>query len=227
MSLAVEFTSCVESIGVGLVPTGLAQALVPPAFHLVGEGQPVTPLVVRTADCGGIAVDGRRPRAGSIVQIGVVIVPPDGTGDINNYTLWYYTSDARLATRLQRLGVDAQHVPTIDYAFDPGPAGTSVPLDVAVPRPGRPRLAVRGTVVASDASAGSFRANWWIQGDEGVVKMDTTVPDISIGGADLTLTTPARGPLGELVGGAELSFLVLQQFNTFGAAGMDAGIASP
>src|SRR5262249_17931543 len=87
-------------------------------------GPPVTPPGVRTADCGGIAVEGRRPRAGSIVQIGVVIVPPDGTGDINNYTLWYYTSDARLANGLQRLGVDAQQVPTLDYAFDLGPAGT-------------------------------------------------------------------------------------------------------
>src|SRR5215510_6546532 len=89
----VEFTNCVESIGVGLVPTEVVQPLVPAGFHLVGEGQPVTPIVVRTADCGGIAVAGERSKAGSVVQIGVVIVPPDFSADINNYTLWYYTSD--------------------------------------------------------------------------------------------------------------------------------------
>jgi hypothetical protein len=224
LSLGVEFTGCVESIGVGLVPTAQAQALVPPAFHVVGEGQPVTPLVVRTADCGGIAVEGRRPRAGSIVQIGLVIVPPDFSGDINNYTLWYYTSDARLAHALERLGVEAQHVPTLDYAFDPGPAGTPVPLDVTVPRPGRPPLEVGGTVTASDAPAGSFLANWWVQGDDGVVKMATTVPVIFIGTADLTLTTRAKGPLGELIGGDTAGFPILQQFNTFGAAGMDVSV---
>jgi hypothetical protein len=40
-----------------------------------------------------------------------VIVPPDFTGDINNYTLFYYTSDAKLAHHLTKLGVNIQHVP--------------------------------------------------------------------------------------------------------------------
>ena len=97
---AVEFADCVESIGVGLVATEAARDLVPAPFVLVGEGQPVTPLVVRTSDCVGISVDGRHARSGSIVQIGAVIVPPDFSGDINNYTLLYYTSDPGLRTRL-------------------------------------------------------------------------------------------------------------------------------
>ena len=49
---AVEFSDCVESIGVTLVPTASARAYVPNQFILAGEGQPVTPLVVRTARCG-------------------------------------------------------------------------------------------------------------------------------------------------------------------------------
>ena len=65
-----------------------------------------------------IAVAGQRPNIGSIAQIGLVIVPPDFTGDINNYTLWYYTSDAKLATQLREAGVNAQHVPTLDYDYD-------------------------------------------------------------------------------------------------------------
>src|SRR5690349_11234424 len=66
-NFTVEFSGCVESIGVGLIPTSLAQMLIPPGFHLVGEGQPFTPIVVRTAHCQGIAVDGHKPKPGSVV----------------------------------------------------------------------------------------------------------------------------------------------------------------
>src|SRR5580765_6792146 len=57
-NFAVEFSNCVESIGVTLVPTESARPLVPSEFHLVGDGGPVTPLVVRTARCD-IAIAGR------------------------------------------------------------------------------------------------------------------------------------------------------------------------
>ena len=42
-SFAVDFTDCVESIGVTLVPTASARLYVPHQFILAGEGQPVTP----------------------------------------------------------------------------------------------------------------------------------------------------------------------------------------
>ena len=150
----VEFTDCVESIGVTLVSTARARAYVPAQFILVGEGQPVTPLVVRTASCRGISVTEHPPKAGEIVQVGLVIVPPDGTGDINNYTLWYYTGDAELATQLRRAGVSVQHVPTIDYDYD----ANDNSLFVRVPRPGSPRLALFGTVQPSPDPAGSVHS---------------------------------------------------------------------
>ena len=218
----VEFSDCVESIGVTLVSTESARAYVPAGFILVGEGQPVTPLVVRTASCQGIAVNGDAPTTGDIVQIGLVIVPPDGTGDINNYTLWYFSSDAKLATQLRKIGVGAQLVPTIDYDFDPGDNS----LFVLVPMPGSPRLAVSGAVQPSPLPAGSFLANWWRQTEAGNVKMSTNVPIINIGGAGLTLTTNANGPLGQLIGGGSTGFPLLQQFNTFGAARMEVSIVS-
>ena len=46
----VDFTSCVESVGVGLAPTANVVALTPPPFIPVGLGTPVSPVVVRTAD---------------------------------------------------------------------------------------------------------------------------------------------------------------------------------
>jgi len=216
----VEFTDCVESIGVTLVPTALARGYVPAQFILVGEGQPVTPLVVRTARCGGISVNGSWPEAGEIVQIGLVIVPPDGSGDINNYTLWYYSSDASLAKQLRKTGVSAQHSPTIDYDY----SADDNTLFVCVPRPGSPRLALFGAVQPSSSPAGSFLANWWQQTEAGNVKMSTNVPVINIGGADLTLTTDPNGPLGQLIGGGSTGFPLLQQFNTFTDAHMQVSI---
>jgi len=219
----VEFTDCVESIGVTLVSTERARAYVPAQFILAGEGQPVTPLVVRTARCRGIAVNGYMPKAGEIVQIGLVIVPPDFTGDINNYTLWYYTSDAKLATQLRDAGVAAQHVPTIDYDFDTGDNS----LFVRVPRPGSPRLALFRTVSPSPNPAGAFLANWWQQVDAGRVKMSTQVPTINIGGADLTLMTDPSNPLGQLIGSGSIGFPIIQQFNTFTTAHMGVSVIAP
>jgi hypothetical protein len=222
----VEFSDCIESIGVTLVPTERARPLVPSEFHLVGEGTPVTPLVVRTARCG-IAVAGHSPSAGSIVQIGLVIVPPDFTGNINNYTLWYYTSDVDLARQLQRRGVAAQYVPTIRYDYVPVGADLPTSFFVAIPRPGNPLLLLQGTVTESETYSGSFVANWWQKVQGGNVKMNTNVPSIFVGSADLVLQTPPDGALGQLIGGGSTGFPVLQQFNTFPTAQMQVNVTSP
>jgi hypothetical protein len=220
-AFAVEFTGCVESIGVTLVPTASARAYVPAPFILAGEGQPVTPLVVRTAHCRGIATDGHGPRAGNIVQIGAVVVPPDFTGDINNYTIWYYTSDLRLALQLRQAGVDAQYVPTIDYDYHTHDNS----LHVRVPLPGLPRFVLSGTVIPSSQPAGSFVANWWQDVRGGRAKMSTEVPVIKIGTADLILTTNANGPLGQLIAASSTGFPIIQQFNTFGCAQMQVTVS--
>jgi hypothetical protein len=209
----IEFRDCVESIGVTLVPTMSARSFVPTQFILAGEGQPVTPLVVRTARCGGITVAGIQSR-GEIVQIGAVIVPPDGTGDINNYTLFYYTSNLPLALRLVLAGINAQYVPTIDYDY----RSQLNSLQVRVPFPGLPRLNLSGTVSPSQQPTGSFTANWWVTARGDILKMSTNVPIIKIGNANLSLTTPQNGALGQLIGGNSTGFPLLQQFNTFASA---------
>jgi len=215
--LNVAFSNCVESIGVGLAPTAQAQLLTPPEFQLVGALDPVTPVVVRTARCR-IGLPGLAPHVGSIVQVGAVIVPPDFTGDINNATFWDDTDDLALALLLRLRGVKAQFVPTLTYGLASGTG--PVPLLVTAPWPAHPPLAIEGTVVPPSAPAGSFVANWWSKSGDGTVKMQTTVPVIAIGTADLTLSTPEHSALARLFGSAEVSFPALQQFNTFAAAGM-------
>ena len=215
--LDVSFSNCVESIGVGLAPTAQAQLLTPPEFVLVGALDPVTPVVVRTARCR-IGLPGLAPHLGSIVQVGAVIVPPDFTGDINNATFWYDTDDLALALLLRARGVRAQFVPTLTYGLGNGTG--PVPLLVTAPWPAHPPLAIEGTVVRPSAPAGSFVANWWAKSGNATVKMQTTVPVIAIGTADLTLSTPEHSALARLFGSSEISFPALQQFNTFAAASM-------
>lgn len=219
---AVEFSDCVESIGVTMISTSTARAYVPNQFILAGEGQPVTPLVVRTARCNGVAMAGQRAKTEDIVQIGAVIVPPDFTGDINNYTIWYSTSSEKLATQLGRVGVNAQLVPTIDYQYQSGNSSFSV----TVPMPGEPRFMLTGTVQPSSTSAGEFIANWWQETSEGVVKMSTNVPIIKIGIANLTLNTDETGPLGQVIGASSTGFPIIQQFNTFANARMQVDAAA-
>lgn len=223
---SVEFTDCVESIGVTLLPTSQVVELVPSGFHVVGEGQPVTPIVVRSATCR-ISVDGHRAKVGTVVQIGAVIVPPDFTGDIDNYTLWYYTSDAKLAHYLRKMGMPVQHVPTICFALIPTADEDVYSFHLAVPRPGRPALSLDGDVVPSASPAGTFTANWWAATNRGTVKMQTFVPKIFIGGADIGLTVEEDSSLSDLIGGETLGFPILQQFNHFPSAQMDVSIPAP
>lgn len=214
--LDVDFIDCVESIGVGLVPTALAQELTPPGFILVGGLDPVTPLVVRTAHCDKIKIKNKTSRDKTVVQIGAVIVPPDGTGDINNFTYWYFTDDDRLADKLQDAGVEAESVCNIGFHYNKNQASNNFKVRVF----GDPYLEIRGTVTPSVVPAGSFDANWWETSFGDNVKMATSVPVINIGSADLTLTTNAGSDVADLIGGTTLGFPIIQQFNSFPNAHM-------
>jgi len=75
-------TNCVESIGVGLAPTANVQAYVPSEFTLASGGASTTPMVVRTSRCEGISFGQDVPLPVVVVQVGAVIVPPDGTGTL-------------------------------------------------------------------------------------------------------------------------------------------------
>jgi hypothetical protein len=107
----------------------------------------------------------------------------------------------------------------------PGLAGSPAPLLVDVPRPGDPTFSVSGTVTRSETPSGSFVANWWQNGRRGNVKMNTDVPAIYVGSANLTLTTDPDNELGLLIGGGSTGFPVLQQFNTFSTAHMQVAVA--
>ena len=122
-SFGVEFTDCSELASITTITAAKARTVVPASFTLAGDASG-TPFVVRVAHCRAVSVDDSAPEAATVAQLGVSIVSPDGTGDINNYTAWYFTTSLRLAVKLQLLGVPAQWTPGLGYSLVPGSANS-------------------------------------------------------------------------------------------------------
>lgn len=81
----VSFNDCSELASITTISVARARTVVPASFALGGDATGV-PFVVRVAHCRAVSIDGAAPRAGTVAQLGVSVVSPDGTGDINNYT---------------------------------------------------------------------------------------------------------------------------------------------
>lgn len=97
--LTVDFTQCTEFAGVGPVSFASASALVPAQFTALSTGAGTGGIVVRAGSCTGVSVNGGPAVPTVFSQVGVEIVPPDHTGDINNYLLF---SSNRATSRLSR-----------------------------------------------------------------------------------------------------------------------------
>jgi hypothetical protein len=194
---SVSFSNCREYVAFGPVSLAAAQALVPPAFtvsDIQGDGG----IVVRTSACDTLSVEGSAPKPGIVAHVGINIASPDGTGDINNYTLLYVTTSEALAERLRRSGLPAVHTPKLaaeDPAVLPGEVYIAVFGDPIQP------YFLNGTVDNPVGSPFPFLANWWYSGRFGKIRMSTNIPAIAFGTAGLVLHTSQSSPLGKLIGG--------------------------
>ena len=152
----------------------------------------------------------RSPR--SFSQVGINLVAPDGTGDINNYTVIYVTNNQALAEHFQTAGLPAVFDPELTYEYTPGPMETSGELYVAASGQGLPAYFLFGTENEPPPnSQQSFLANWWFTGHGGKMKQSTSFPVISFGTAAVTLYTSNTSPLGSLIGGNSLEFFLPQR----------------
>jgi hypothetical protein len=223
-SFDVEFTDCSELASITTITVAKARTVVPATFTLAGDASGV-PFVVRVAHCHAVSIDGRAPEAGTVAQLGVSIVSPDGTGDINNYTAWYYTTSKRLAVKLQLLGVPAQWVPRLGYHLVPNSANTgTLGIHVAI---GHPAFHLTAPVIEPAAAAAAFEANWWIQSGTHRTKMSTPIPALRFGTATTTMTTPSNGQLGRLLDGPTETFALLDSYNRFPDAHMTVATNRP
>src|SRR5438552_2265858 len=142
----VDFAGCREFAGIGTVPAANARPLVPAHFALVSGGGMNAVIVVRGSECSGTSIDGKKPVAARVSQIGISITGPgtDPTADINNYLLWYATDLGALNGKLTTAGVDADVDQGLVVQFTPGTPPTSGIIEVASSPPHAPPYMVRG-----------------------------------------------------------------------------------
>jgi len=116
-SLTVHFSGCTEFVGWGPVSLPEAQPLVPAGYVIAGAAKGQAAIVVRAASCQGVAVVQSSSQPTELSQIMINLVAPDGTGDINNYTVIYVTNNRALAEYFQTAGLSAVLDPQLTYEF--------------------------------------------------------------------------------------------------------------
>jgi hypothetical protein len=214
----VDVANCSEFAGIGFVPRQNAAPLVPAGYTLAGNADSAV-IVVRTATCASVSVNGTSPKPGTVSQIGISLVGPDLTADINNYTLFYVTDNALLHAKLTAAGLDAINENDLLYSLTV--SGGSATLDIASGTAQTPSYQVNGSAIVPVSAPTSFTASWWQNGQHGVVRSRTVFPDIRFSEATMTLTTPPGSALATLIGGTSLVFPLLDSHNAFASAHME------
>ena len=229
-SFTAHFSGCTEFVGWGPVSLTEAQPLVPAGYVIAGAAKGQAAIVVRATSCQGVAVGQSSAQPTELSQIGINLVPPDGTGDINNYTVIYVTNNRTLAEHFQTAGLPAVLDPQLTYEFTPDSSGTSGQLYVTAAGEELPAYFLFGTETDPPPnSQQSFLANWWFTGHGGKMKQSTSFPVISFGTAAVTLYTSNTSLLGNLIGGnTDSNFSFLSVRGVYPAAMMTVTIkASP
>jgi hypothetical protein len=226
---AVDFTNCSEFAGEGPVSLGVATPLVPTEYRIAAVNG-MANLVVRATSCEKATVDGHFGQPTVLSQIGINIVSPDGTGDINNYTLIYVSNNVALVAAFDEAGLPAQYDPQLSYEYSGSTTGNGN-LYVAAAAPGVPPYTIYGPETAPPPnSATVFLANWWYAPHtrSGVVQMlqQTLFPQISFGTSGVTLYTSRDSLVGKLIAGNTFSdYSVLALRGVYPAAHMEVTIS--
>jgi hypothetical protein len=218
-TLTVVFDDCTEFAGLGSLPAVQIQGLVPAGYTPASFGDGVAGIVARAARCERISVGSGPAERGTVSQIGVNLVSPDGTGDINNYALLYVTDSLRLAERLRRFGLPARVDPKMIYEVNS--AGSSLELFIQVHGIADVSHFLHGSV--GDPPPGiefPFLANWWFTSAAGRMRMSTQIPAFSAGPADVALYTSRASDIGGVQGANRFVFPLLSLRGKFSHAVM-------
>jgi hypothetical protein len=210
----VQFTDCTVFAGLARVSMARARALVPAEYTLFDDGGSAR-MVVRVAECAGTVVDGHQQGTTLVSHIGIGLVGPDTTVNLNNYTLWYATSSALLHARLKAAGVRADKSNAISLTYEGGTLGVSSSSAHT------PSFVVTGPADLGTGAPAPTSASWWDNGKRGAIRSRTVLPVIQFGTASTVLTTPANSELAALIGGTTLTFDVLDSYNLFPSGTME------
>ena len=149
-----------------------------------------------------------------MAQIGIAILSPDGTGDINNYSLLYVTNNERLAEDLLEAGLPAQLDRALACEFTPAADGSGELYAAVSPLDGP--FFLTGDAVPPSGAPSPVVANWWFGGRRSTVKLSTSIPAIAYGSSTSVLHTSSATALGKLIGGnSYATFLFLNARGVF------------
>ena len=192
--------NCTELIGFGPISFASARALVPADYTLVPFNGSAG-LVVRAARCESVRFGNSQARPATVAQIGIAVVPPDGTGDINNYQLLYATDDAQLADALNEAGVPAALDRALAYEFSPDSGGHGEVYAAVSATDTQAAWFLTGVADLPPPGGSPVVANWWANGSQRTAKMSTSIPSIGYGAASFSLHTSKQSLVGHLIGG--------------------------
>jgi hypothetical protein len=210
----VDYSNCAEFAGIGLVPAANAQPLVPSGFTLATSGSNAI-VVVRVASCAGAVVDGKKVGRTITSQVGIKLVGPDASADINNYPVFFATNQALLHARFQGIGASSDKSDDLSLTLANGSLTAESESSHSSP------FEVRGPAAVPTAAPTTFAASWWAKGKQGIIRSRTTFPAIQFGTATTTLVTEANTTLSKLFGGRTLTFAFLDSYNTFASSHLE------
>jgi hypothetical protein len=225
-TLDVDFKDCTEYAGFVPVPLANAAPLVPAPYQIASPSPGVANVVVRVAQCRSVAVAGEETGKGIVSQIGINIVSPNGTGDINNYTVYYDTTGEDLAEALRRIGIGAKRDTHLTYDRDNNADGASAHLTIVDGRHPGPAFTFDNQVLIPTASTTpiTFTANWWqASGGHAVtLEMASVFPGILFGpeSPSVTMQVPEDSALADLFGATTVTFAGLSVANDVPSAHM-------
>jgi hypothetical protein len=213
-----NITNCTEVIAFGPIPLANVQKWVPEAFTITLFGPATAGLVMRASECN-FAFGAEPATPILIAQIGISIASPDGTGQINNYSLLYETNNLSLARALRSAGWPAEYDPHLAYEFTPGTTGSGSVYIAVSPLDGPYFL--EGSASPPPGPPAPVVANWWFASNGADVKLATSIPapGIAYGQATTTLFTSKLTDLGALIGGnSDANFSLLNARGIFAQA---------
>ena len=195
----VSLENCSEVIGTSQIPVARVVNLVPSTFQIAGGESGFATLVVRAGLCRKASVDGAPQEEARVAQVGVVVIPPDGTGGINSYTLFYATNSLRLTARLELSGLPVSLDPDLVYEVTPDPAGSGGEFLFDVSPPLSQAWYLSGSVSDPVGPQFPFVANWWYGLRTGRLKMATPIPSLSYGGGSVRVYSRRESLVGGLI----------------------------
>jgi hypothetical protein len=226
-TLDVDFANCTEYAGFVPVPLANAAPLVPAGYSIALGSPGEANAIVRVAHCASVVVEGTATGPGTVAQLGVNVVPPNGTGDINNYTVWYDTDGLALAEGLRHAGIDAAFDPFLFYDLRPTGNGTTANLVIVNGFLPAPPFLVDSTVLIPTSATQpiDFTANWWQTNSGSTAVMASDFPNILFGAEStgVTIEVVPETPLGKLIGASSGTFVGLSVSNVIPSATMHVG----